>query len=95
MRRPPGETCVDAAEAAFSWSCVWWLSFVVDGTFAGVIVADGQTAADAIRATHQAGCNPGGEIRYVAIPPAAMKELGLPRLVLLSRSDLQAAGVID
>lgn len=81
----------------------WWLSFCdadrpKGEQFLGVILVDAVDLVDAITQTHQAGCNPGGEVKAVPLPPLedvpeedradAAKTYALPRLTLLSKSDI-------
>lgn len=40
----------------------WWLSFADDSGFLGACIVYGDDAIDAVRMSHDAKCNPGGEV---------------------------------
>lgn len=48
----------------------WWLSFADEdtGRHLGCCIAEGQCLAGAIAASHDHGCNPGGEVLGIPMP---------------------------
>ena len=47
---------------------LWWLSFVIDGEFAGVAIVAGTSFPMAVQVASLLGCNPGGEASGTEIP---------------------------
>jgi len=103
VRRRPNRRKLDdelvAREKAQGEQGWWWLSFADPGRpdgqrFLGVAIVEGYGVGSASRRAHELGVNPGGEVRGEqlsgdAIPPSEYRNR------LLSRSDLEDAGLID
>lgn len=49
-----------------SW---WWMSFVGEQGFLGVCIVEAETMEAAVASSHMIGCNPGGDIHVLGIPP--------------------------
>ena len=52
----------------------WYLSFVDDqrvpgNQWLGACIVEGCDMADAVRNSHRLGCNPGGEVMIILMPP--------------------------
>lgn len=75
----------------------FWLSFAQEGgSFLGVvIVPDCDDIVDGARRAHEAGVNPGGQVFGGDFDPDGQppEMAALPRMRLLSRSDLVASGL--
>lgn len=63
----------------------YWLSFVVDGAFAGVAIVEAGNLAGACQVAWEKGCNPGGEVHGVELPSGCAMEPGF-RNCLLDRA---------
>jgi hypothetical protein len=70
---------------------LWWVCFVVDGRFAGAVIAEADTPKKALDGCNDRGINPGGDDIAYAKVPAEMAHL--PRWKLLSWRDLEALGI--
>lgn len=83
----------------------YWLSFCdadkpKGSQFLGVVLVDAESLEDAVRACWKAGCNPGGEVASIELPPLdeladderadAERTYAMPRLTLMSRADIEA-----
>jgi len=72
---------------------LWWLSFADEDGFRGVVILEAYGFADAMRRSHEAGLNPGGEVKGFRVDPADHPEALRNRL--LKKSDLAGFGVIS
>jgi len=64
----------------------FWLCFRRDGAFAGVAIVDAGNLAGAAQIAWERGCNPGGEIVSVELPPSLQIDPSF-RNRLLDRAD--------
>jgi len=78
----------------------WWLSFAdpkrpAGQQFLGVAVVEAPEFILACMTAKTYGCNPGGEVQGWPMPdlPPDAPEMKLPTNRLLSRADLEAAGI--
>ncbi len=82
----------------------WWLSFANARQFLGAMIVDAESLADAVRQSHRAHTNPGGDVMgYVVDDPSDLEQPrseaeqaaidALPRLQLFSREELTQRGV--
>ena len=70
----------------------FWLSFVLDGSFAGVAIVDAGNLPGACEIAWRLGCNPGGEVHGIALPadvdiPADYKNVLLDRAAAVALRD--------
>jgi hypothetical protein len=73
---------------------MWWLSFADDDGFRGACIVHGETLEIALVASHQVGCNPGGEVMGVELPPESARLVRPERLgVLLDLKACEAVSV--
>lgn len=78
---------------------LWWLTFADNGGHLGVILVEAASFLDAVMQTHEHKVNPGGEVEGTLMPmhlcPEPDRKVmdALPRLALLSRADIEKAGM--
>ncbi len=79
---------------------LYWMSFC-DGSrpagqqFCGVAIVEADDLRDAVRVAWETGCNPGGQIASVEIPPERLTGLeNVPRNTLMDRTALESYDLI-
>lgn len=78
---------------------LWWLTFAEEGRHLGVVLVEADSFLDAVMQTHAQKVNPGGQVEGALMPmhlcPAPDRKVmdALPRLTLLSREDIEKAGM--
>lgn len=82
-----------AAELAAHDLGMWWLSFADASGFKGVVIVEAYGFTDALRRSHDAGINPGGEVQGLRVDPMPDDFPAEKLNRLLSKADLAGFGV--
>ena len=75
---------------------LWWLSFVGDEGFLGVVIVEADDFLDAVMMSHHFDINPGGQVQGWPVPPENVADVPPDHIGrLLSRADLDAVEALD